>query len=56
MGQLCSCPQILFELMIVQFEAFPLVFNDIYHMNLGVGSLPFSAFIVTGAITVSSFS
>jgi len=40
------------KLMIAQFEAFPLVFNDIYHMNLGVGSLPFAAFIVTGAITV----
>jgi len=29
------------------------VFNDIYHFNLGVGSLPFSAFVVTGTITVS---
>jgi DHA1 family multidrug resistance protein-like MFS transporter len=37
------------------FEAFPLVFNDIYHMNLGVGSLPFSAFIVTGVITYTFY-
>ncbi|KAL0576637.1 hypothetical protein V5O48_005337 [Marasmius crinis-equi] len=28
------------------FEAFPLVFNGIYHMNLGVGSLPFLGFVV----------
>ncbi|KAJ7791962.1 major facilitator superfamily domain-containing protein [Mycena olivaceomarginata] len=30
------------------FEAFPLVFNGIYHFNEGVGSLPFLAFIVSG--------
>jgi hypothetical protein len=41
--------------MIVQFEAFLLVFSGIYHMNLGVRSLPFSAFIVTGVITVNGF-
>lgn len=40
---------------ILQFEAFPLVFNDIYHFNLGVGSLPFAAFVVTGGITVSIY-
>ncbi|KAJ7070308.1 major facilitator superfamily domain-containing protein [Mycena belliarum] len=33
------------------FEAFPLVFIDIYHFNQGVSSLPFLAFIVTGSIT-----
>ena len=41
------------ELTLLQFEAFPLVFIDIYHFNLGVGSLPFIGFVVTGAITVS---
>ncbi|KAJ7833122.1 putative caffeine resistance protein [Mycena olivaceomarginata] len=33
------------------FEAFPLVFNGIYHFNEGVGSLPFLAFIVSGGLT-----
>ncbi|KAK0438120.1 major facilitator superfamily domain-containing protein [Armillaria borealis] len=33
------------------FEAFPLVFIDIYHFNLGTSGLPFLAFVVTGAIT-----
>lgn len=36
----------------MQFEAFPLVFNDIYHFNLGVGSLPFTAFVISGGISV----
>lgn len=36
----------------MQFEAFPLVFNGIYHMDLGIGSLPFLGFLVTGIITV----
>ena len=31
------------------FEAFPLVFSDIYHFNLGVSGLPFIGIIV-GAI------
>ncbi|PBK69271.1 MFS general substrate transporter [Armillaria solidipes] len=33
------------------FEAFPLVFIDIYHFNLGTSGLPFLAFVVSGAIT-----
>ncbi|KAK0466762.1 major facilitator superfamily domain-containing protein [Desarmillaria tabescens] len=33
------------------FEAFPLVFVDIYHFNLGVSGLPFLGFVVSGAIT-----
>jgi DHA1 family multidrug resistance protein-like MFS transporter len=37
------------------FEAFPLVFNDIYHFNEGVSGLPFLGFIVSGVLTVSSF-
>ena len=31
------------------FEVFPLVFGDIYHFNLGVSGLPFTAFVVSGA-------
>ena len=30
------------------FEAFPLVFGDIYHFNLGVSGLLFAAFVVSG--------
>lgn len=37
------------------FEAFPLVFIDIYHFNLGLSGLPFLAFIVSACITVSTF-
>ena len=36
------------------FEAFPLVFTDIYHFNLGESGLPFLGFIVSGIITVSA--
>ena len=37
------------------FEAFPLVFIDIYHFNLGVSGLPFTAFVVSGAITYAFY-
>ncbi|EEB91287.1 hypothetical protein MPER_10380, partial [Moniliophthora perniciosa FA553] len=37
------------------FEAFPLVFSEIYHMSLGVGSLPFLGFIVSGGITFTAY-
>ncbi|KAJ7136130.1 major facilitator superfamily domain-containing protein [Mycena epipterygia] len=37
------------------FEAFPLVFNDIYHFNQGVSGLPFLAFIVSGSITYTVY-
>ncbi|KAJ7033714.1 hypothetical protein C8F04DRAFT_1395894 [Mycena alexandri] len=37
------------------FEAFPLVFNDIYHFNQGVSGLPFLAFIVTGSLTYAAY-
>ncbi|KAG7444987.1 MFS general substrate transporter [Guyanagaster necrorhizus] len=33
------------------FEAFPLVFTDIYHFNLGTSGLPFLGFVVSGGIT-----
>ncbi|KAK0492776.1 major facilitator superfamily domain-containing protein [Armillaria luteobubalina] len=37
------------------FEAFPLVFTDIYHFNLGLSGLPFLAFVVSGAITYTAY-
>ncbi|KAK0231563.1 major facilitator superfamily domain-containing protein [Armillaria fumosa] len=37
------------------FEAFPLVFMDIYHFNLGLSGLPFLAFVVSGAITYTAY-
>ncbi|SJL04275.1 related to FLR1-Putative H+ antiporter involved in multidrug resistance [Armillaria ostoyae] len=37
------------------FEAFPLVFTDIYHFNLGLSGLPFLAFAVSGAITYTTY-
>ncbi|PBL01691.1 MFS general substrate transporter [Armillaria gallica] len=37
------------------FEAFPLVFTDIYHFNLGLSGLPFLAFAVSGAITYTAY-
>ncbi|PPQ87955.1 hypothetical protein CVT25_001140 [Psilocybe cyanescens] len=33
------------------FEAFPLVYNDIYHFNLGLSGLPFLGLMVSGVIT-----
>ncbi|GAA5967513.1 hypothetical protein JCM11641_000571 [Rhodosporidiobolus odoratus] len=37
------------------FEAFPLVFNEIYHFNLGVGGLPYLGFIVSAAVTFAFY-
>ncbi|KAJ6499548.1 major facilitator superfamily domain-containing protein [Mycena vitilis] len=37
------------------FEAFPLVFIDIYHFNQGASGLPFLAFIVSGGITYTVY-
>ncbi|KAJ4477482.1 major facilitator superfamily domain-containing protein [Lentinula aciculospora] len=37
------------------FEAFPLVFTDIYHFNLGLSGLPFLGFLVSAAITYTSY-
>jgi hypothetical protein len=37
------------------FEAFPVVFVDIYHFELGLTGLPFLGFLVTGTFTVSIF-
>ncbi|KAJ7151504.1 major facilitator superfamily domain-containing protein [Mycena filopes] len=37
------------------FEAFPLVFSDIYHFNQGVSGLPFLGFMVTGTLTYALY-
>jgi hypothetical protein len=37
------------------FEAFPVVFVDIYHFDLGLNGLPFLGFLVTGIVTVGIF-
>ncbi|KAJ7777149.1 major facilitator superfamily domain-containing protein [Mycena metata] len=37
------------------FEAFPLVFNDIYHFNEGLEGLPFLGFLVSGTITYALY-
>ena len=37
------------------FEAFPLVFVDIYHFNLGLSGLPYIAFVVSGTITYTIY-
>ncbi|KAK7046753.1 MFS general substrate transporter [Favolaschia claudopus] len=37
------------------FEAFPLVFNDIYHFSEGNSGLPFLGFLVSGAITYTVY-
>ncbi|KAF7978259.1 hypothetical protein HWV62_1086 [Athelia sp. TMB] len=46
---------LVYSVFYLWFEAFPLVFNDIYHFNLGVGSLPFAAFVVSGSITYAVY-
>jgi DHA1 family multidrug resistance protein-like MFS transporter len=60
--QLCAEPAIAFAnayialvyaIFYLWFEAFPLVFSEIYGFSLGLGGLPFLGFIVTGIITVS---
>ncbi|KAF7327899.1 Benomyl methotrexate resistance protein [Mycena kentingensis (nom. inval.)] len=45
----------VYGLFYLWFEAFPLVFGEIYHFNLGVSSLPFLGFIVSGAITYTAY-
>jgi hypothetical protein len=57
-GRACNIELVELDLSIdavfyLWFEAFPLVFIDIYHFNLSLSGLPFLAFIVTGVITVS---
>ncbi|KAJ7785820.1 major facilitator superfamily domain-containing protein [Mycena metata] len=37
------------------FEAFPLVFTDIYHFNQGLSGLPFLGFMLTGTVTYALY-
>ncbi|KAJ8075596.1 hypothetical protein PM082_021226 [Marasmius tenuissimus] len=46
---------LVYSVFYLWFEAFPLVFNEIYHMNLGVGSLPFLSFIVSATVTYTAY-
>ncbi|KAL0575918.1 hypothetical protein V5O48_006064 [Marasmius crinis-equi] len=52
---LTSTSPMLDSVFYLWFEAFPLVFNGIYGMNLGVGSLPYTAFVVSGAVTYAAY-
>ncbi|KAF7289675.1 Benomyl methotrexate resistance protein [Mycena chlorophos] len=50
------CDRVFFDgLFYLWFEAFPLVFTDIYHFNLGLSSLPFLGFIITGILTYTVY-
>ncbi|KAG7085628.1 hypothetical protein E1B28_003175 [Marasmius oreades] len=46
---------LVYSVFYLWFEAFPIAFNEIYHMNLGVGSLPFTAFIVSGSLAYIAY-
>ncbi|KAM0752445.1 putative caffeine resistance protein [Meredithblackwellia eburnea MCA 4105] len=46
---------IVYSIFYLWFEAFPLVFTDIYHFNLGVSGLPFLGFVVSGVITFTLY-
>ncbi len=43
----CDRCQLTAFTLLVWFEAFPLVFGDIYHMSQGVASLPFLGTVST---------
>lgn len=50
-------PQTHFVLiMIVWFEAFPIVFVKIHHFNLGVSGLPYLGLIVGAAVTYAAYA
>ncbi|KAJ7627407.1 major facilitator superfamily domain-containing protein [Roridomyces roridus] len=44
-----------YALFYLWFEAFPLVFTDIYHFNEGVTGLPFLGFLVSSTITYALY-
>ncbi|KAK4058517.1 hypothetical protein OIO90_000679 [Microbotryomycetes sp. JL221] len=46
---------LVYSIFYLWFEAFPLVFNNIYGFNLGIGGLPYLAFIVSGALTFTVY-
>jgi DHA1 family multidrug resistance protein-like MFS transporter len=37
------------------FEAFPIVFTEQHHFNLGLSGLPYLGFVVSGMVTVSIY-
>ena len=41
--------------LLVWFEAFPLVYNDIYHFSLGESGLPFIGLLVSACITGAGY-
>ncbi|KAJ7498102.1 major facilitator superfamily domain-containing protein [Mycena galericulata] len=45
----------IYAIFYLWFEAFPLVFSDIYHFNEGVSGLPFLGFLVTGSTTYTVY-
>jgi len=47
---------LVYSVFYLWFEAFPLVFNDMYHMSLGIGSLPFLGFTVSGAVAYTTYA
>jgi len=46
---------LVYSVFYLWFEAFPLVFNDMYHLSLGIGSLAFLGFVVSGTITYAVY-
>ncbi|GAA5826382.1 hypothetical protein JCM11251_002343 [Rhodosporidiobolus azoricus] len=62
--RLCAEPAVLFAnlylgliyaIFYLWFEAFPIVFSEYHGFNLGVSSLPFLGFFVTGALTLAGY-
>ncbi|KAJ7147655.1 major facilitator superfamily domain-containing protein [Mycena crocata] len=45
----------IYAIFYLWFEAFPLVFSEIYHFNQGVSGLPFLGFLVSGSITYTVY-
>ncbi|GAA6017962.1 hypothetical protein JCM10207_002721 [Rhodosporidiobolus poonsookiae] len=46
---------LIYAIFYLWFEAFPIVFAQYHGFNLGVSSLPFLGFFVTGAITLTAY-
>ncbi|KAF5388919.1 hypothetical protein D9757_005139 [Collybiopsis confluens] len=46
----------IYAIFYLWFEAFPLVFDGVYHFNLGLSGLPFLGFLVSAAITYTAYA
>ncbi|GAA5993408.1 hypothetical protein JCM10908_002653 [Rhodotorula pacifica] len=46
---------LLYSTFYLWFEAFPIVFAEYHGMNLGISQLPFTAFLVTGSMTLAAY-